>query len=149
MTTIQFYHLLTTPLERALPKLLEKAVAGGFKTLLVADSEEYIDHLNEVLWTYDPSSFLPHGSTKEPNPQAQPILLSSSLEPLNEAKLLVVVNGAVPDPSAPFERIIDIFDGNNQQALESARTRWSTYKKGGHDMAYLRQTQSGGWEKAA
>ena len=75
MTTIQFYHLTATPLERALPKLLEKAYGGGFTTLLVADSEEYVEHLNQLLWTYDPGSFLPHGSVKDGNVEQQPILL--------------------------------------------------------------------------
>jgi DNA polymerase-3 subunit chi len=147
MTSVQFYHLTTTPLERALPKLLEKAVAGGFKTLLVADSEEYAERLNELLWTYDAGSFLPHGSTADPNPEAQPVLISTSMEPVNSASLLVVTNGVIPDNKEAFGRIIDIFDGSNPQIVEKARARWTSYKQSNCEMAYMRQTDSGGWEK--
>lgn len=80
MTTVQFYHLITTPLERALPKLLEKAYGGGFKTLLVAESDERVEQLNQLLWTYDPNSFLPHGSVQDGDSEQQPILLATSIE---------------------------------------------------------------------
>jgi DNA polymerase-3 subunit chi len=149
MTAVQFYHLTSTPLERALPKLLEKAVAGGFKTLLVADSEEYAERLNELLWTYDAGSFLPHGSIQEPNPEAQPVLVSTTMEPVNGANLLVVTNGAIPDNNDQFGRIIDIFDGSNPQIVEKARARWTSYKQTNCEMTYMRQTDSGGWEKKA
>lgn len=147
MTNVQFYHLTTTPLERALPKLLEKAVAGGFKTLLVAESEEYAERLNELLWTYDAGSFLPHGSTAEPNPELQPVLISASMEPVNGANLLMVTNGTIPENKEQFGRIIDIFDGSNPQIVEKARARWTSYKQSNCEMAYMRQTDSGGWEK--
>ena len=149
MTTIQFYHLTTTPLERALPKLLEKAYGSGLRTLLVADSEDYVEHLNQLLWTYDADSFLPHGSVKDGNAEQQLILISTAIEPANGAKLLMLTNGATPEKPDDFERIIDIFDGNDTSAVEKARTRWKSYKNSGCEIAYLKQTESGGWEKRA
>jgi len=149
MTTIQFYHLTATPLERALPKLLEKALAGGFRILVVAGSEARVDVLNQSLWTYAQLSFLPHGSVKDGNVEQQPILLSTEFTPLNGAKLLAVTDGAIPENPAAFERIIDMFDGTDPQAVENARTRWKTYKDSGHTVSYLRQTDQGGWEQKA
>ncbi len=147
MASVQFYHLTTTPLERALPKLLEKVVSSGFRTLLVADSPEQVERLNELLWTYDPGSFLPHGSETDGNPDKQPVLLSTGMEPINGAKLVLVTNGAVPGPEYGYERILDIFDGNDPQAVAGARSRWTAYKQAGNELSYLRQTDSGGWEK--
>ncbi|MDE3060665.1 MAG: DNA polymerase III subunit chi [Pseudomonadota bacterium] len=149
MTTIQFYHLTATPLERALPRLLEKAYAGGFKTLLLASSEEQAERFNQLLWTYNPGSFLPHGSLKDGNSEQQPILISTSMEPLNRANLLAVTDGSVPTQPESFERIIDIFDGNDPTAVEAARKRWTGYKNSGHALSYLRQNESGGWEQKA
>jgi len=302
MTQIQFYHLTATPLERALPKLLEKAYASGFKILLVAGSDERVDQLNQSLWTYAQLSFLPHGSVKDGNVEKQPILLVSSLEQFysslpprlrggrggdvqphfgkigegeyssrkpeamlhaeelrhnttdaenklwyflqkgnlgssfrrqhpvgnyiadfacieknliieldggqhNEKKdydserttflekagykvlrfwnndvlantegvlqtiqsalndsanhppcppasggvkefdLLAVIDGATPEKPDAFERIIDMFDGNDAQAVEKARVRWKMYKDSGHSISYLRQNEAGGWEQ--
>ena len=60
-----------------------------------------------------------------------------------------VTNGAMPDKPEAFERIIDMFDGNDAVAVEKARARWKNYKDGGHDISYMKQTAGGGWEKAA
>jgi DNA polymerase III subunit chi len=149
MPSVQFYHLTATPLERALPKLLEKALAGGFKTLLVAESEERAEQLNQLLWTYDPGSFLPHGSIKDGHAEKQPVLISANQEPLNKANVLVITDGSTAQHPEAFERILDIFDGRDSAAVEKARARWQDYKNGGHAVTYLRQNDSGGWEQKA
>lgn len=147
MAVIQFYHLLTTPLERALPKLLEKASQGKFRTLLLAESDERVDQLNQLLWTYDPGSFLAHGSLRDGHAEEQPILLSTRIEALNNANLLLVTDGRCCEEPSMFERIADMFDGGDAQAVEKARVRWGYYKEAGHSLSYLRQTDSGGWEQ--
>jgi DNA polymerase-3 subunit chi len=147
MTQIQFYHLTTTPLERALPKLVEKAYGSRMKTLLVADSETRVEQLNQLLWTYDPGSFLPHGSMKDGEAEKQPVLLSTEIETPNKATLLLVTDGRTPTEPEKFERILDMFDGNDPQAVDNARTRWKQYKDRGHAISYMRQTQDGGWKK--
>ena len=68
MTEIGFYHLLTTPLERALPRLLERARAQGYRLVVRAASSERVEHLNALLWTYDEAGFLPHGSARDGDP---------------------------------------------------------------------------------
>jgi len=149
MTAVQFYHLLTSPLERALPKLLEKAYGAGVKILLVAGSEERVAQLNDLLWSYDPGSFLPHGSAADGHGEQQPIFLSTQMEAPNQAGVLVVTDGAVCEAPERFERILDMFDGNDPQALASARSRWTLYKNNGHAVTYMRQTPQGGWEQKA
>jgi DNA polymerase-3 subunit chi len=147
--TIHFYHLTTTPLERALPKLLERAYQGGFKTLVVTQSEEQLQRLNDLLWSYDPGSFLPHGSTADGNIEQQPILLSTATTPVNGAGILAITHGQIPENPEQFDRILDLFDGRDAQAVEHARQRWVGYKSAGHPLTYHRQTERGGWEQAA
>ncbi|MBT5191635.1 MAG: DNA polymerase III subunit chi, partial [Rhodospirillaceae bacterium] len=53
MPEVGFYHLLHWPLERALPKLLEKALERGHRAIVLAGSKERVDDLNTVLWTYE------------------------------------------------------------------------------------------------
>ena len=40
MTDIGFYHLTATPLEKALPKLLEKVLSSNMKALVLVDDKE-------------------------------------------------------------------------------------------------------------
>ena len=149
MTAIQFYHLTTSPMERALPKLLEKIVSGGHRVALVAESDARVEQLNQLLWTYDPASFLAHGSAEDGNAEAQPIYLSTAVDTPNRANILLLTNGAPVENAETFERVLDMFDGNNPEATAAARARWSAYKNAGHALTYFKQTEAGGWEKAA
>ncbi len=145
--SVHFYHLTSTPFERALPKLLEKIVGSGRRALVVASSESEVDRLNQLLWTYDPNSFLPHGSAKDGKQDKQPILLTTDMSPVNHANMLVVTAGQMPDAPEQFERILDIFDGKDAEAVEKARARWALYKSAGCELAYQKQTETGGWER--
>ncbi len=148
MTEIQFYHLLTTPLERALPKLMEKAYAAGMRAL-VHGSEAQCALLDRALWTYHPNAFLPHGTKHDPQPERQPIYLSSGEENPNGATLLVIVSGDTYDGTGPFTRVLDIFDGTDETKLAEARARWKHYRSQGFVLAYNRQKDDGGWETRA
>ncbi len=147
MTDIGFYHLTRTPLERALPKLLEKAHQSGARTVVMAGSDERVAALNAVLWTYDAASFLPHGTAREGEPESQPIWLTTLDDNLNDARFLVLTDGATSEHVADFERCFEMFDGQDEEAVAAARSRWKAYRDSGHDLTYWQQTERGGWEK--
>jgi DNA polymerase-3 subunit chi len=148
MAEIGFYHLLATPLERALPRLLERARAGGYRIVVRAASSERVEHLSALLWTYDEASFLPHGSARDGNAAHQPIWLSEGQENPNEAAMLVLVDGVEAEDLAQFTRCADLFDGTNPTAVERARERWRRAAAAGHTLTYWQQGEAG-WEKKA
>jgi DNA polymerase-3 subunit chi len=143
---IGFYHLLATPLERALPRLLERARSGGYRIVVRAASAERIEHLSALLWTYDEASFLAHGSAKDGSAAHQPIWLSEREESPNGATMLVLVDGVEAADLASFTRIADLFDGSDPAAVERARERWRRAAAQGHTLTYWQQTETG-WEK--
>jgi DNA polymerase III subunit chi len=148
MAEVGFYHLLTTPLERALPRLLERALAQGHRVIVQAGSPERVEHLNALLWTCDESGFLPHGSARDGNAAAQPIWLTHEAENPNGASILFLVDGVEADDLAGYARCIDMFDGNNADAVQAARGRWRAASAAGHTLTYWQQTDKG-WEKKA
>jgi DNA polymerase-3 subunit chi len=148
LSEVGFYHLQTTPLERALPKLLERSLAGGFRVLVVAGSAERVAHLDALLWTYDEASFLPHGSRRDGQPERQPILLAETEDNANGADLLVLTDGAASTRLADYRRCLDIFDGGDEAAVAAARERWQAAKTAGHALTYWQQTETG-WTKKA
>lgn len=149
MTTIQFYHLTATPLERALPKLLETIRGRDFKVSVVAKSQADVDRLNQLLWTYDPASFMAHGSEKDDNAEQQPVFLTTQLEAPNRAEILLVTNGQQVEDTSAYERVLDMFDGSDEQAVSAARARWSKYKEAGHELSYMQQSEQGSWQQKA
>ena len=146
MAEIGFYHLLTTPLDRALPRLLERARAQGYRIVVRAASADRVEHLNTMLWTYVDASFLPHGSARDGNAADQPIWLTDGDDNPNEATMLVLVDGAEPSEQMPYARVADLFDGSDPDAVEAARGRWRRAKAAGHTLTYWQQTGAG-WEK--
>ncbi len=146
MAEIGFYHLLTTPLERALPRLLERAREQGYRIVVRAASADRVEHLNALLWTYDEASFLPHGSARDGNAAAQPIWLTDSDDNPNGAAMLVLVDGAEPGDLTRYTRVADLFDGNDDDAVSAARERWRRARAAGHTLTYWQQTGAG-WER--
>jgi DNA polymerase-3 subunit chi len=149
MTDIGFYHLQRMPLERALPKLLEKVLERGLRAVVIAGSEERVEALNTALWTYEQDSFLPHGSARDGNAEAQPVWLTVEDENPNGATVLVLTDGTDSPQLDRYERCVLMFDGTDEAALAAARRRWQAYKTAGHKLTYLQQTEHGGWEQKA
>lgn len=149
MTQIGFYHLMRLPLEQALPRLLDKALSAGFRAVVLAGSSERVEYLNDRLWTYEPDSWLPHGSARDGEAALQPIWLTDVDENPNGATILVMCDGAASEKVGDFQRCLDLFDGNDPEAVEKARARWKRWKAEGHELVYYQQTERGGWEEKA
>lgn len=148
MTEIRFYHLTRWPLEVALPKLLEKAMEADMRTVVRLGNEERVAFLNGVLWTYDPASFLPHGTAAEGEAARQPVWLTAGPENPNGARFLVLADGAAAEPLEGYERCAEMFDGRDPDAVAAARARWKAYREAGHSLTYWQQTESGGWTQS-
>jgi DNA polymerase-3 subunit chi len=147
VTDIGFYHLLATPLERALPKLLEKVLDADMRAVVITGSAERVEALNATLWDYDPNSFLPHGSAEDGFAPEQPVWLTAADENPNGAQVLVLCDGGGSDRIGDYKRCLDMFDGADDEAVAAARNRWKAYKEAGHTVTYWQQTDRGGWEK--
>ena len=147
MTDVGFYHLTRSKLEQALPKLLEKTMAAEKRAVVVLGSKERVEWLDNLLWVYDPASWLPHGSERTGDAPDQPIWITHADENPNTANFLFLADGGTSDGVAGFERCFEVFDGHNLDAVQAARGRWKAYKEAGHTLAYWQQNERGGWEK--
>jgi DNA polymerase-3 subunit chi len=145
---VWFYHLERTGLDQALPELLEKTLARGWRALIRTAEADRVEHLDGWLWTYRDESFLPHAPASEPGAERQPVLLTTGFENPNRADALFLVDGAEPGELAGFTRCVVIFDGADPGQLSAARGLWSRIKAQGLPVSYWKQ-QARGWEKQA
>lgn len=146
---IGFYHLQSSPLDLALPRLVQKAVDGGHRVLVMAGSAERVAHLDALLWTWQPDSWLPHGRAEDGDAALQPVLLTDRDENLNGADILMLTDGVVSGQVERFDRCLTLFDGNDAQAVQKARDLWREWKQRGWSLTYYQQTERGGWEDKA
>ena len=145
MTEIGFYHLQRGGVGEALPRLLEKAASAGFRILVRTTGPAEAETLSKLLWTFDPDSFLPHGTADDGWAAEQPIYLTAGEECPNGADLACQVGGAEVAGLDRFRRAIDMFDGRDPDQLEAARERWKRYRAAGHAVTYWQQNPGGGW----
>ncbi|MDA1132912.1 MAG: DNA polymerase III subunit chi [Proteobacteria bacterium] len=150
MIPVIFYHLQRSGLEAALPQLLEKALSQGMRAVVIAGSAERVAALDTALWTYGQGSFLPHGTAADGDESEQPVFLTTEAgaNP-NGASVVALTDGASLFDFNGFERVLDIFDGNDPDAVAAARERWRTLAAAGHGLTYWRQTEAGGWQRQA
>jgi len=147
MTEIRFYHLQRTALEAALPPMLEKTLERGQRAVVMAASEERVEHLTDHLWTYSERGFLPHGSVRDGNAALQPVWLTTADENPNEAQVLFLTDGTSSEKVSDYQLCVELFDGNDVSAVEAARARWKNYRDAGHALTYWQQSDAGRWEQ--
>jgi DNA polymerase-3 subunit chi len=147
VTEVRFYHLTTIGLDRALPQLLEKTLERGKRAVVMARSEERVETLCALLWTYDDRSFLPHGSARDGRAHAQPIWITDQDENPNEASYLFLTDGAESQRLNDYELCALLFDGGDPVAVQAAREQWKGLKADGHELSYWQQDNQGRWSR--
>jgi DNA polymerase-3 subunit chi len=150
MTEILFYHLQGQKLEGVLPPLLEKSLARGWRVAVQGGTEERMEALDAHLWTYRDDGFLPHGTWREQDAAAQPVLLTMTESNPNKAQVRFLIDGAaMPAEPADYERIVLLFDGDDEDAVAAARAHWSDAKARGIAATYWQPDENGRWQQKA
>src|SRR6476661_7498854 len=124
MTEVLFYHLEHQPLERVLPSLVERTLERGWRAVVQAGSEERVEAIDTLLWTYREESFLPHGTKRDGKSAQQPVYLTIGEDNPNAASVRFMVDGAESTELAGYERIVFLFDGRDHTAVGQARAQW-------------------------
>jgi len=148
MTEVLFYHLKGQTLDQVLPPLLEKSLERGWRVVVQAASDERIEGLDAHLWTYRDDRFLPHGTWRDSEAPEQPILLTVNGDNPNRAVVRFLIEGAeMPADASAYERLVLLFDGEDPDAVASARLRWGEAKTAGFEVTYWQADEQGRWRR--
>ncbi|MDC0344695.1 DNA polymerase III subunit chi [Alphaproteobacteria bacterium] len=148
MTQVIFYQLTSLPVERALPKVLEKVIEAGFRVHVLTPDEARTADLNKALWTYHPQSFLPHGSAVEGNPTKQPIWLSHKRDHENGAQVLALVDNVFQDELGAYDKCLYFFSQQYTPGRAKAKEHWQALIQKGYSCTMWLQKATGSWEKS-
>jgi DNA polymerase III subunit chi len=150
MTEVRFYHLQRQPLEKTLPQLLEKSLERGWRVVVQTSSDERVEALDAHLWTYNDGSFLPHGTYRESEAARQPVLLTVLNDNPSGANVRFLIDGApMPEDAANYQRIVLLFDGDDDEAVAAARAQWTDVKAQGLEVSYWQTDEQGRWQNKA
>jgi len=152
---IWFYHLQRQPIERVLPKLLEKSLDNRWRATVQARSEERLVALDQLLWTYSDASFLAHGRACDGDADMQPVFLTTEHDNPNGSALRLFIEGAdivdhIRDHDGDaYKRMIVLFNGHDNEELTIARRQWQELKALAQSLTYWQQNDDDRWEKKA
>ncbi|WP_267432668.1 DNA polymerase III subunit chi [Sphingomonas sp. GM_Shp_1] len=144
---VDFYHLTIAPLDRLLPVIAERVMAGGNRLLIVSGDADQRAALDRQLWMIPPDGFLPHAQAGEGDDAAQPVLIAPDTKATNGARHVALADGVWRDEALDFDRAFHFFDGDR---IGEARTAWRTLAdREGVERRYWKQNDQGRWEQAA
>jgi DNA polymerase-3 subunit chi len=150
MTEMLFYQMQGQKLEGVLTSHLEKSLERGWTVIVQGTSEERMDALDAHLWTYSDDRFLPHGTWRESDAAVQPVLLTVNDGNPNAASVRFLIDGApVPEDASAYQRIVLVFDGDDEDAVAAARVHWAEAKTKGFEATYWQPDEQGRWAKKA
>jgi DNA polymerase-3 subunit chi len=138
MTQVDFYILEGTGSRNRLIfacRLAEKVAGMGHKVFVQAPSEGTARELDDLMWTYQDGSFLPHCLAGQ-DPEAA-VHIGHDAEPGEGFHLLINLSTAVPGFFPRFERVAELVDGDETRKAEG-RERFRFYK----DRGYLLKTNN-------
>jgi DNA polymerase-3 subunit chi len=148
MTEFLFYHLHRQRTEDVLPGLLERSLERGWRVVVQSSSEERVDALDAHLWTFREDSFLPHGTHREMTAAHQPVLLTVEDHNPNGAAVRFLIDRApVPEDAELYERVVLLFDGEDDEAVAEAQQRSEAAKARGFAVTYWQADGEGRWQR--
>lgn len=142
---ISFYQLTFAPLEKALPKLMEKIYnSTNSNSFIICEDSEQMKLLDNLLWTAG-RHFLPHDIVGCELPKEHAILLGLEYTNDNDAKILINLTNSFLDPDN-FEKILILFNGFDEKKTQLARNNYKKYRELGHKINFWKQNENGAWE---
>ena len=118
---VDFYQLAGISAGQVIASISEKVLEGDGRLLIVAEDESYLAKLDRMLWDQGAASFLPHGIAGGADDASQPILLSTSPDAPNQARNMLIADGAWREAALTYDRSFYLFDDDT---LEGARLAW-------------------------
>ncbi|MEH6583545.1 MAG: DNA polymerase III subunit chi [Halioglobus sp.] len=134
MTRVGFYVIQNNDVQQRLhiaARLADKAFQQGMSIYINADSEDQARQLDELLWSFRPGSFLPHGITGMEH--SEKIAIGWGQEPGNHNDLLINLQLGIPPFFGRFNRVAEVVT-QDPKSLASLRESWSYYKARGYQL---------------
>jgi len=104
------------------------------RVFIYTQDQESAHSIDEMLWAFDPDSFVPHNLIGEGPKQGAAVEISWQL-PTNRRAVLINLTSDVPNFASQFSHLID-FVPADETLKEQARNRFRTCRQWGFNVAH-------------
>jgi DNA polymerase-3 subunit chi len=144
---IWFYQTMKGELLSSISSLVEKIYEKGMSVFIHGHDEALIDSLDEHLWTYNPTTFLPHARLDGETDNDHSILLGTKYGSQPTFSIYLSISAqSWPDENG-FLRMMFLFDEADLAHKDWARVQWKQFQKTDYSLQFWKQSESGKWIK--
>jgi DNA polymerase III subunit chi len=112
-------------------RLADKAFQRGHRIFINSVDESQARTLDDLLWSFRPASFLPHGLHGEEH--SETIAIGWGQEPVGHNDLLINLQLEIPAFFSRFRRVAEVVT-QDTESLAALRRSWSFYKERGYQL---------------
>jgi DNA polymerase-3 subunit chi len=114
-------------------RLTEKAYLRDLTVVILNEGEADLQTMDELLWTFNESSFVPHAIHRDAASPgaagpASPVRLTPTLATIGAVDLLVNLSGSLPTRMERFARIAEVIDADDERR-RLGRERYKAYRE--------------------
>lgn len=136
MTQVDFYVLPNDNLQQRVQfacRLADKAYRLGHRVYIHTESAQQTRLLDELLWTFQQNSFIPHAVIQDVSEAQPPVQLGHDAEPDASHQVLINLAPEVPLFFSRFERVAELVN-SDATLRQQGRSRYSFYKERGYPL---------------
>lgn len=109
-------------------KLAEKAYLASQRVLVWHTDATELRAFDEMLWTFNDGSFVPHEALgSDGAPGEAPVLLSGGVAPSANVDIIINLDGDIPQCLSRTARVAEIIDGDEARR-RAGRARFKAYR---------------------
>lgn len=108
-------------------RLADKAYRLGNRVYIHTASAEQTRQLDDLLWTFQQNSFVPHAIYQAAQHNPPPVLLAHNSEPDASIQVLINLSAEVPLFFSRFERVAELVN-QNADIRQQGRSRTASIK---------------------
>lgn len=136
MTRVDFHSQVADKIHYSC-RLIRKARAANCQILVLSQDAQQAQTLDQALWTFSASDFLPHVMLDDPLAPQTPIIITTTLrDALPHYELLINLSQQLPENFLQFNRVIEVISQQEEDAA-NGRQRFRLYQQQGIKPAHL------------
>jgi DNA polymerase-3 subunit chi len=137
MTEVTFVEVTTSRMEMRACEIAEENYTRGRRVQILAVDQEQAKRLDDLLWTFKPESFIPHGLWLDsPDVPEHPVVITTIKETLAGMDSLLMMGYNEVDLVSRFSHAVHLVVADNQERLESSRRYWTLLKDAGFSLRH-------------
>ncbi len=140
VTEVIFVEITASRMEMRACEIAEHTYAQGERLQIIAIDEEQAARLDDLLWTYKPDNFIPHGLWKSmDNESGQSVVITTRKERVPGIASLLTMDYCPIEMVQQFSKVIHVVLVDNQERLEASRRYWTLLKDAGFSLSHQKR----------